>query len=446
MKKNKKDLWNYDDPVYEEAEIKANKFNFTFTASLIILDVFILILTLVGVFTIEFKTMIYSFSFSMVLFATPLIVWLFHDFILKSKRSLLKWKRCKYLIYVPVYFALLIVDILLSHHAVLLIVIPPLMAAQYRFIRRDWFLIFITTAITIPIILYGSYIFGIADFNLLKGFTKEEAADISNRLNALDGQRILDLFLHHAMPRILAIVAIDFLMATLVQRNVSMLNKQVELNNKVSEQIEKQNHLQSAVIDELASVIETRDIGTGEHVKRTKTYVSIICRRLAKEEQYQDVMTEDLIVRIVGAAPLHDIGKIAVSDTILLKPGKLTDEEYEKMKIHTEKGGEMVKKFFENFDDDSLFNEAYAIAMYHHEKWDGTGYPKGLSKEEIPLAARIMAIADVFDALVSDRVYKKAMPADEAFDIILKEAGHHFDPNLIAIIATIKDDFIAASK
>ena len=141
-----------------------------------------------------------------------------------------------------------------------------------------------------------------------------------------------------------------------------------------------------------------------------------------------------------------DIGKIAVSDTILLKPGKLTDEEFDKMKVHSVKGGEMVKNFFKTFDDHDFYEEAYAIATYHHEKWDGSGYPDGLKGEEIPLAARIMAIADVFDALVSKRVYKEPIPAEEAFDVIVKEAGHHFDPEMINIIKTIKDEFIEASK
>ena len=123
----------------------------------------------------------------------------------------------------------------------------------------------------------------------------------------------------------------------------------------------------------------------------------------------------------------------------------LTNEEFEKMKIHSEKGGQMVKTFFESFDDHTFYDEAYAIAMYHHEKWDGTGYPSKLKGEEIPLAPRIMAIADVYDALVSKRVYKEALPPEEAFNIIINEAGHHFDPDMIEILKTIKEDFINAN-
>ena len=446
MAKKKRDLWNYDDPVYEEAEIRANRFNFTFVGALIILDLMIFGLNLLGIFTISLEIMLPAFIISIVLFAVPLIVWLFYDVILKKPRTLLKWKECKYLIYVPVYFALMIVDIMLSQHAVMLIVIPPLMAAQYRFIRRDWFLIVITTVITIPLIMYGSYIFGLADRNLLKDIAEEDLTNISVRLQSLTPKRIGDLFLHHCMPRILAIAAIDFLMAAIVQRNVAMLDRQAALNKEVYEQSEKNSRLQTAVIEDLASVIETRDIGTGEHVRRTKKYVSIICNRLSKEEKYKDILTKETIDKIINAAPMHDIGKIAVSDTILLKPGKLTKEEFAAMQVHTTKGGEMVKTFFESFDDNSFYREAYNIAMYHHEKWDGSGYPENLKGEQIPLAARIMAIADVFDALVSPRVYKEPIPAEEAFQIIIDEAGTHFDPDLVKVLITIKDEIIEASK
>ena len=175
---------------------------------------------------------------------------------MKYKYSLLQWKQCKYLIYVPVYFALLIVDIMLSQHAVLLIVIPPLMAAQYRFIRRDWWLIFITTVITIPIIIYGSFLFGLADYSLLKTVNVEEVNSISERFNLFTAKRALDLFLQHCLPRIFAIIAIDFLMASIVQRNVNMLKKQVELNNEVNDQIEKQNRLQTASLKNLLALLK----------------------------------------------------------------------------------------------------------------------------------------------------------------------------------------------
>ena len=193
-------------------------------------------------------------------------------------------------------------------------------------------------------------------------------------------------------------------------------------------------------------VIETRDTNTGEHVRRTKLYVDLICHQLAKENKYKFLLSEDKINKIIAAAPLHDIGKIVVSDIILLKPGKLTPKEFEAMKIHTVKGGEMVQSFFNNFSDYSFANEAYEIAMYHHEKRNGKGYPRGLSGEQIPLPARIMAVADVFDALVSKRVYKDSISPEEAFEVLVNESGSHFDPEIIKSLKKIKNEFINAAK
>ena len=441
-----KESFLYSDSVYEEAELRANKFNLIFTGALVILEVLALVLDLLKVFVIPLQVILPVLAIAFVLFVTPFVVFIIHDKILKKEITILKWKKFKYVVYVPIYFGLLIVDIVLSFHAVLLIVIPPLMAAQYQFIRRDWLVILITSITTIPVIIYGSYIFGVADRNLLKELTNEDNLyDISLRLSLLTPSRALSLFLHHCMPRILAIAAIDFLVAAIISRNKEMLARQAKLGKEVNETIAKQNRLQSLVIEELASVIETRDIGTGEHVRRTKKYVEIICSSLAKQDKYKNILSQDEINQIVSAAPLHDIGKIVVSDTILLKPGKLTSEEFDKMKIHTEKGGEMVQAFFNNFDDKTFFQEAYDIAVYHHEKWDGNGYPKGLKEEQIPLAARIMAIADVYDALVSERVYKKPMDKVEAFDLIVSEAGKHFDPDIIKALLDVKEEFINAS-
>ena len=447
MGKKKLDLYTYPDLAYEEAEISANKFNLIFSLACSILAVAVVIFSVIGIFTVDLKIILPVFSVAFILFLVPAFVFLIHDKIMKCPNSILKWKRFKYTIYVPVYFGLLFIDIMLSYQAVLLIVIPPLMAAQYRYIKRDWYLIFITTIITIPIIVYVGFIFGIPDLNMIKGLLEpEEINDFSKRAALLATSRSLDLFLHYCLPRIFAIAAIDFLTAVLKKRNTIMIDKQATSNRQIIEANERQNRLQIAVIDELASVIETRDINTGEHVMRTKRYVNIICNRLMEEDKYKEELTPENVKKIVSAAPLHDIGKIAVSDTILLKPGKLTKEEYDAMKIHSEKGGVMVQNFFDKFEDDSFAQEAYEIAMYHHERWDGKGYPKGLKGEEIPLAARIMSIADVYDALSSKRVYKEPFSPEESFDILLEESGKQFDPNIMEILKSIKDELIEAAK
>ncbi|MBR3464726.1 MAG: HD domain-containing protein [Clostridiales bacterium] len=189
---------------------------------------------------------------------------------------------------------------------------------------------------------------------------------------------------------------------------------------------------QSGMINVMADLVESRDQSTGEHIKNTSAYVEIICDELIKEGKFSDVLDEEFKKNIVSSAPMHDIGKIKVSDVILNKPGRFTDEEYEIMKSHAAEGAKIiasVKKTVENQElKENYLGEAENMAHYHHEKWNGEGYPCGLKGEEIPLSARIMAVADVFDALIAVRVYKPAMPFEKAMGIIKKDAGTHFDP------------------
>lgn len=431
------------DSVYKEAEIKANSFNLSFLVAMSVVAIIASFLSILRVFSAPLERLLIAFLASLVLFLIPIIIFIVHDRILKKEKSILEWNKYKYIIFILAYLGLLLIDVMLSFQAILLVVIPPLMAAQYRYNKRDWFIVLISTIITIPVVIYGSYLIGIADKNLLKNVAEEDLYDISKRFESLGNGRAFEVLIHHVLPKVLCIVVVDLLLWAIVQRHSEMLNKQAELVHEVSEEAEKRSQLQTAVIDELATVIETRDVGTGEHVKRTKKYVRILAVHLAEKDKYRNILTPEVINKMETAAALHDIGKIAVSDTILLKPGRLTPEEFDKMKIHTTKGGELVKRFFEHFDENNFYEDAYDIALYHHEKWDGTGYPTGIKGEEIPLAARIMAIADVFDALTTKRVYKDAFTPDEAFDIIFKEAGTHFDPELVEVLKTIKEEFVA---
>ena len=429
--------------VYEEAERKANKFNLYFLVAVSFVAVVSIVLSIVRVFSAPLDILLSAFSSALSFFLVPLIMYLIHDKFMKKEHSILEWKKFKYFIFNFAYIGLFILDIELSFQAALFIVIPPLMAAQYRYNKRDWTIVVIVTLITVPIVIYGSYLVGIPDRNLLKTVAEEDFDELEARLVSLGNGRALEVLLHYVLPKLLSVAVVEVIIATIVIRHNSMLNKQAELAHEVSEEAEKREQLQTAVIDELASVIETRDVGTGEHVRRTKKYVRILATHLAEKEKYHDILTPDVIDKMESAAALHDIGKIAVSDTILLKPGRLTPEEFDKMKVHTTKGGELVRTFFQHFTEEHFYEDAYDIAMYHHEKWDGSGYPMGLKGEEIPLAARIMAVADVFDALTSKRVYKDAFSPEEAFDIIFKEAGTHFDPELVEVLKTIKDEFIA---
>ena len=199
--------------------------------------------------------------------------------------------------------------------------------------------------------------------------------------------------------------------------------------------------MQNALIIVLADIVESRDHNTGNHIKSTAEYVELIMDEMLIENIYSDQLTPKFISDVYQSAPLHDLGKISVSDVILNKPGKLTKDEFEIMKGHTVAGADIIDKVIATVPDSdgAYLNEARNLALYHHERWDGTGYPYGLSGEEIPLSARIMAVADVFDALVSKRSYKEAYDFGVALEIVRESSGTHFDPLIVQAFLNAKD-------
>ena len=220
-----------------------------------------------------------------------------------------------------------------------------------------------------------------------------------------------------------------------------MTDENLRYFSEVQKKNETINLMQNSLILVLADMVESRDQNTGDHVKKTSAYTRLIMYEMQKEGIYADQLTDQFISDVARSAPLHDIGKISISDTILNKPGKLDDEEFAKMKTHTTAGAEILDRVIDTMPDgdEGYLNEARRLALYHHEKWDGTGYPKGLAGEDIPLSARIMAVADVFDALVSDRSYKKAFPFEKAIDIIRESSGTHFDPQIAQAFLNVQD-------
>lgn len=192
-----------------------------------------------------------------------------------------------------------------------------------------------------------------------------------------------------------------------------------------------------------ATLVENKDGSTGGHIHRTTSYVELLVRELKNHNLYRDELTEDYIKHLVMAAPMHDIGKIAIPDAILQKPGKLTDEEFEVMKTHAKKGSEIIEETFKAMGDDEYGKIAYQVARYHHEKWNGKGYPEGLSRKAIPLCARIMAVADVFDAVSAKRCYRDAMPLEQCFEIIENGSGQDFDPFIAEIFLEMREEITA---
>ena len=216
---------------------------------------------------------------------------------------------------------------------------------------------------------------------------------------------------------------------------------QQDTKSELVAQQQKNSEMQNHIISGLASLIESRDMETGEHVARTSSIVKSLAQDAVKEGVYADVIDERYIGMLYTLAPMHDVGKIVVSDKILRKPGRLTPEEYEEMKKHAAAGGTVVRQILEGIADEEYISFAADIATYHHERWDGKGYPEKLSGEDIPLSARIMAIADVFDALISKRCYKEPMSFDEAIKTIEEESGTHFDPKLVEVFLHNKEKY-----
>ncbi len=201
--------------------------------------------------------------------------------------------------------------------------------------------------------------------------------------------------------------------------------------NKSAHFREQVLRMQHNIIITMADIVENRDENTGGHIRRTAKYVEIIAIKLKAADLYGNILTEQYIADMIIAAPLHDIGKIHIPDAVLKKEGRFTPEEYEIMKSHTTAGSTLLQQAESTLGESSYLDIAVQMAHYHHEWWNGRGYPDGLKGQDIPLCARIMAVADVFDAIVSQRCYKGAMSVDEAYELIRKDSGTHFDPVVV---------------
>ena len=224
-------------------------------------------------------------------------------------------------------------------------------------------------------------------------------------------------------------------------RNIcDMASVQTEQMRNIRRFSDATSKMQDGLIITMADMVENRDSDTGAHIQKTSAYVRIIIEGLKKKGYYAEKLTEKYISDVIRSAPLHDVGKINIPDNVLNKPGKLTDEEFEIMKTHTTAGKKIMEDAISTVNGENYLKEARNMAAYHHERWDGKGYPEGLHGEVIPLSARIMAVADVFDALTSPRVYKPAFPMEKALKIIEDGAGKQFDPKCVEVFVDSLDE------
>ncbi len=202
--------------------------------------------------------------------------------------------------------------------------------------------------------------------------------------------------------------------------------------------------IQDVTILAMASLAETRDSDTGNHIRRTQFYVKALAEKLKTHPRFAGYLTDQTITTLFKSAPLHDIGKVGIPDRILLKPGKFEPAEFEIMKTHTTLGRDAIQDAEKRLGTKVEFlTMAKEIAYGHQEKWDGSGYPEGLAGDVIPISARLMAVADVYDALISRRVYKDGMPHEKAVSIIVEGKGKHFDPDMVDAFVGLQDEFRA---
>ncbi|MDR1611302.1 MAG: response regulator [Planctomycetota bacterium] len=228
---------------------------------------------------------------------------------------------------------------------------------------------------------------------------------------------------------------------TLERQKLDLLDFNENLRRMVEEKTGRMMELQGAILSTVADLVENRDDITGGHVQRTKRQVGILMAALQDFGLYREETVNWDIDLLVQSSQLHDVGKISIRDNILMKPGKLTPDEFEAIKRHTVIGANIIDKIGASVSESDFLRHSRAFAIAHHEKWDGTGYPEGLRGEDIPLQGRLLAIADVYDALISDRPYKKAFSHDEAVSIIIDGSGTHFDPVLINVFKEMKNQF-----
>ncbi|MBQ6845061.1 MAG: HD domain-containing protein [Agathobacter sp.] len=363
---------------------------------------FIYLLNIIGVFVVDVKIMTIAYLGSSVLLLFPTML------VKKTKQN------TEYVKYINVIVAAIfttLLSITLTYHVVVIYVYPIAIASLY-FSKQLNILATGLTVIGVSVGQLGAfYLHTIQDDNFL---TLEY------------------VLLFGILPRALVLIAIAAIFTMLSSRTSKLLNNLLDKEAKL-------NYFHKEMVMGFATLVENKDGSTGGHIKRTTTYVKLLAEELRNRGIYNEELTDEYLENLYRAAPMHDIGKIAVPDVVLQKPSKLTEEEFKIIQGHTIKGGDIIKETFGHLEQDAYTLMAYEVARHHHEKWNGKGYPDGLKRKEIPLCARIMAIADVFDAVSEKRCYRDAMPLEQCFEILSEGSGQNFEPLLVEVFLDIRD-------
>lgn len=390
------------DDVIATNEYNANIFVARFMLITVGIFLFVFLLNILGIFVIKQTNMIFSFSVSSVLLVIPTLL---------NKIAGVDKKWLKYVYTTIAALFILLISTMLTYHAVVVYAYPIAIAGLY-FSKKLTFIATVESLIaTVSGQFLGYYLNFLKDYN----FTN-----------------LHELVFYSIIPRTITLICFALLFMLITRRTERLLKRQEMAANSMTT-------LHNDMIMGFATLVEGKDASTGGHIKRTGLYVELIANELRNRGLYCDILTDNYIDNLKNSASMHDIGKIAIPDSILKKPGRLTNGEFEQMKTHTVKGGQIIKDTFSHVDE-SFKEVAYNVAVFHHEKWNGNGYPESRRGSEIPLCARIMAVADVFDAISQKRCYRDALPFYESLRVIHDGRGEDFEPVIVDAFMSLKNE------
>lgn len=349
---------------------------------------------------------------------------------------------CKYLLLSFIIIFTFVLTILLSSYAAIVFVLPLLLSVQYRSLR---FTHFAMIGSCIPAVFSPIIAFKLGTYSL-KYFTGylETACKVSVSISEIpafsDSQAITRILLYMGVPQALMLMALSIFLFSVTKNRMENYRSRLEiaaLNRNMASQVKRLSDMQDDALLALAQIIESRDENTGGHIHRASEIVRLICSAMLADPLSE--MKESLASSMQKAAPLHDLGKIAIDDVILKKPGPLTRDEWTLIKKHPGESVKIIRQTFKEMEGSEFMRVAVNMALYHHERMDGKGYPEGIRGSEIPIEARVMALADVFDAILSKRSYKEAVPFDTACRIIRAEMPDHLDEKLLPYFEQVKE-------
>lgn len=413
------------DVFINETERKPNRYAARVLAGAVLVMIVVWLLNEAGIFTVNHILM-------RVCLVVSVVQLLLMQLVVRNPKWIVL-PSVKYLFMAIVLLLVLTLTVLLNVHAVLAFVLPILLATQYRSHRVSRIAL-IGSCICCGVAPILSYLLGTWALDFMTGYIQTFcrvtiSVTPGNHMSTPEAIRQITLF--WSMPQMLTLASFGLILFSVTKSGIDSVDNQmqvVDLSNDLRQQLVSIQSMQEKVLYLMSDIIESRDIETGGHVRRTSEVVRVLMHAI--QEDGSSGVSEAFCSAVIKCAPMHDLGKIAVPDTILRKPERLTETEYAIVKQHPIKSAEIIVQALTGIEDEQLLTIATNIAKYHHERFDGMGYPDGLKGKQIPLEARIMAIADVYDALVSERCYKAPMAFGEAFDTIECSMGAQFDPDL----------------